>query len=103
MFIPFPWGRKRFNLPGVLNAVPKEVLTLTDETCINAGSVCQLLAPGCSLLWFEALHRRLGLYPNFGEFKRAIQRCITFAPFECCDELESLLTWNFQSFEKSKS
>jgi hypothetical protein len=43
LFIPSPSGRKRFNVPGALNAVSKEVITLTNETCINAQSVCQLL------------------------------------------------------------
>lgn len=42
------------------------------------------------------------LYPNFAQFKRAIQRCITFAPYEYGDELESWMGWNFQSFQKMK-
>ena len=40
------------------------------------------------------------LYPDFDEFKAAINRCITFAPYEYPDELESLLTLKFQSFKK---
>jgi transposase len=43
IFIPSPSGRKRFNVIGALNAVSKEILTLTNETYINAQSVCQLL------------------------------------------------------------
>jgi hypothetical protein len=27
-------------------------------------------------------------------------RCITTAPYKYADELESLLTWNFQSFKE---
>lgn len=43
LFIPSPSGRKRFNVLGALNAVTKEVLTITNDTYINAQSVCQLL------------------------------------------------------------
>jgi len=43
LFIPSPSGRKRFNVLGALNAVSKEVLTITNETYINAQSVCRLL------------------------------------------------------------
>jgi transposase len=43
LFIPSPSGRKRFNVLGALNAVTKEVHTLTNETYINAQSVCELL------------------------------------------------------------
>jgi transposase len=149
MFIPSPSGRKRFNVLGVLNAVSKEVLTLTNETYINAQSVCQLLLQvvqyygskpitivldnaryqrcalvqafaadlGIELLFLPSYSPQLNLierywrflrnkclyskfYLNFGEFKGAIQRCITIAPYEYCDELESLLSWNFQSFQK---
>jgi transposase len=44
LFIASPSGRKRFNVLGVLNAVTKEVLTITNETYINSESVCLLLA-----------------------------------------------------------
>ena len=43
LFIPSPSGRKRFNVLGALNAVSKKVLTITNETYINAQSVCELL------------------------------------------------------------
>lgn len=39
-------------------------------------------------------------YTNFNKFKAAIERCITFSFYEYPAELESLLTWNFQSFKK---
>ena len=39
-----PSGRKRFNVLAALEAVTKEIITVTNETYINAESVCQLLA-----------------------------------------------------------
>jgi transposase len=44
LFMPSPSGRKRFNVLGAINAVTKEVLTVTNETYINAESVCLLLS-----------------------------------------------------------
>ena len=43
IFIPSPSGRKRFNVLGAINAVTQEVITVTNETYINAISVCELL------------------------------------------------------------
>lgn len=42
-FICSPSGRKRFNVLGAVNAVTKEIITVTNETYINAESICQLL------------------------------------------------------------
>ena len=149
MFIPSPSGRKRFNVLGALNAVSKEVLTVTNETYINAQSVCQLLLQiaqyygskpvtvvldnaryqkcalvqgfalelGIELLFLPSYSPQLNLierywrflrkkclyscyYSDFKQFRTAIERCITFALYKYPDELESLLTWNFQSFSK---
>jgi len=36
-------GRKRFNVLGALNAVTHELITVTNDTDINAQSVCELL------------------------------------------------------------
>ncbi len=36
-------GRKRFNVLGALNAITKELVTITNHTYINALSVCELL------------------------------------------------------------
>jgi len=44
LFIASPSGRKRFNVLGALDAVTKEILTVTNETYINSESVCLLLA-----------------------------------------------------------
>lgn len=43
VFIPSPSGRKRFNVLGALDAVTNEIITITNETYVNAVSVCQLL------------------------------------------------------------
>jgi hypothetical protein len=43
VFIPSPSGRKRFNVLGAINALSLEITTVTNETYINAESVCQLL------------------------------------------------------------
>lgn len=43
VFIKAPSGRKRFNVLGALNAVTHELITVCNETYINAESVCELL------------------------------------------------------------
>lgn len=43
IFIKAPAGRKRFNVLGALNAVTHELITVCNETYINAQSVCGLL------------------------------------------------------------
>lgn len=43
VFIKAPSGRKRFNVLGALNAVTHELITVMNETYINAESVCELL------------------------------------------------------------
>jgi transposase len=42
-FIPAPSGRKRFNVLGALHAITLQVVTITNETYINAEVVAQLL------------------------------------------------------------
>jgi transposase len=44
IFIASPAGRKRFNVLGALNAVTHEIITVTNQTYINAQSVCELLS-----------------------------------------------------------
>ncbi|CDN13661.1 Mobile element protein [Richelia intracellularis] len=43
LFICSPFGRKRFNVLGAVNAVTKKIITITNETYINSESLCQLL------------------------------------------------------------
>lgn len=43
VFVKAPSGRQRFNVLGALNAITHEVFTVTNETYINAETVCELL------------------------------------------------------------
>jgi DDE superfamily endonuclease len=43
LFVRAPSGRKRFNVLGALNAITHEVITVTNDSYINAQSVCALL------------------------------------------------------------
>lgn len=43
IFIKAPSGRQRFNVLGALNAITKQVITVSNDSYINADSVCQLL------------------------------------------------------------
>jgi transposase len=42
-FIRAPAGRQRFNVLGALNAITHELIMVTNDTYINASSVCELL------------------------------------------------------------
>jgi transposase len=148
-FICSPSGRRRFNVLGAINAVTKEIITVTNETYINAESICELLikiadlgltipivlildnaryqkcklvsekaeALGIELCYLPAYSPQLNLierlwkfvrneclyskyYESFADFKAAISTCIGTANTERKEKLDSLLTLNFQSFEK---
>ena len=43
LFIKAPTGRQRFNILAALNALTLELITVTNDSYINADSVCQLL------------------------------------------------------------
>lgn len=43
LFIKAPAGRKRFNVLGALNAITHELISVTNDSYINAQSVCDLL------------------------------------------------------------
>jgi transposase len=43
LFVKAPSGRKRFNVLAALNAITHEVITVTNDSYINALSVCELL------------------------------------------------------------
>lgn len=149
LFIASPSGRQRFNVLGAIDAVTKEIFTVTNETYINAESVCLLLTqiaahyPGmlitivldnakyqkCALVWKHAAALEIELlylpsyspnlnlierlwryvrkeclyakyYPKFDGFKQALVDCIQNAHLQHRDKLETLLAWNFQSFQK---
>lgn len=44
LFIASPSGRQRFNVLGAIDAVSKEIFTITNEAYINTESVCLLLS-----------------------------------------------------------
>jgi transposase len=148
-FICSPSGRKRFNVLGAVNAVTKEIITITNEAYINSETICQLLFKlanlgldtpisivldnakyqKCQLVQDYAKQLNIQLcylpsysphlnlierfwkfirneclyskyYPNFADFKTAISNCITTAHTDKKEKLNSLLTFNFQSFKK---
>jgi transposase len=41
--MPTPTGRNRYNVLGALNAMTRELITICNETYINACSICELL------------------------------------------------------------
>jgi transposase len=43
IFIPTSCGRSRYNVLGTINAITHQLITVCNETYINAGSVCELL------------------------------------------------------------
>ncbi len=43
VFIASPSGRKRFNVLGAVNAITKDVITVINESYINAQSICRML------------------------------------------------------------
>ncbi len=42
-FIKSPSGRSRYNVLGALDAITKEIVTITNDNYINAASVCELM------------------------------------------------------------
>jgi transposase len=146
-----PAGRQRFNVLGALHAVTHELITVTNDTYINAQSVCELLrkiaAAGLGvpvtlvldnaryqkcqavstlaatlkieLLYLPSYSPNLNLierfwkftkkkvlyskyYADFLAFKTAISQCIGEAHVKDKEELDSLLTLRFQTFEKAQ-
>jgi transposase len=155
LFIQAPAGRQRFNVLGALDAITHELITVTNDSYINALSVCELLCKlrllypdisitlildnaryqKCKLVWqvadlldidllyLPAYSPNLNLierlwkfvkkkclysiyYENFDLFKKAISECVAHTHDTHKDELDALLTLNFQTFkdvEKVKS
>ena len=151
LFIKAPSGRKRFNVLGALNAITHELITITNDTYINAQSVCDMLWKiarlnlqmpvtlvldnaryqrcvivkelAClldiELLFLPAYSPQLNLierlwkfvkkqclyskyYPEFAVFKNAIIDCLQKTHSTYKQELDSLLTLNFQTFKESQ-
>jgi len=150
-FIKAPPGRQRFNVLGALDAISHEIITITNDTYINAQSVCDMLwklhrlnskvpvtlvldnakyqrckmvqnladklniellflpsySPNLNLierLWKFVKRKSLysKYYPDFSSFKLGIMNCLDQTHSTYKDELDSLLTLNFQTFKKSQ-
>ncbi|MCP4460747.1 MAG: IS630 family transposase [Cytophagales bacterium] len=151
LFIQAPAGRQRFNVLGALDAITHELITVTNDSYINALSVCELLCKlrllypdipitlildnaryqNCKLVWQVAALLDIELlylppyspnlnlierlwkfvkkkclystyYENFDLFKNAISDCISHTHDTYKDELDTLLTLNFQTFNELK-
>lgn len=151
VFIKASAGRQRFNVLGALNACTHEIITVTNDTYIDAASVCDLLRKiaekhldeaitlimdnakyqKCRLVTELALSLKIDIlylppyspnlnlierlwkfvkkeviysnyYDNFRVFKKAISDCISEVHTTYKDEVESLLSLNFQRFNKSQ-
>lgn len=148
LFIPAPAGRQRFNVLGALDALSHELVTITNDTYINAESFCQLLwklralypeipltlildnvkYQKCQLVWNVAALLEIELlylppyspnlnlierlwkfvkkkclyskyYAKFDPFKQAITDCLAHTHDLYQEELDTLLTLNFQTFD----
>ena len=150
LFIKAPAGRQRYNVLGALHATSRQLVTVTNDSYINAHSVVDLLlklaaqftdAPitlvldnaryqrcrlvmhqaaelGIELLFLPPYSPNLNLierlwkfikkkclyseyYEDFQAFKKGIDGCLLKLSGEYQEELASLLTLNFQTFENS--
>jgi transposase len=112
--IPQPAGRQRFNVLGALNAITHELITVTNNTSINADSVCELLRrlgaleldvpitrvldnaryQKCRLV--QALAEALLYLPPYSPNLNLIERLWKFVKRKC---LYSIYYDNFQDFK----
>lgn len=150
LFIKALSRRQRLNVLGALNAITHELITITNETYIDAQSICDLLwkitrlnvmipialvldnaryqkcvvvkelaaqlhieliflppySPNLNLveqLWKfvkkQCLYSKY--YSDFRKFKNTIMDCLQKTHSQYKQELDSLLTPNFQTFNKS--
>jgi transposase len=105
LFIQAPSGRQRFNVLGALNAITHELITVTNDTYINAESVCALFAQlaalnrgipitlildnaryqKCALVMTTAasLHIELCFLPAYSPNLNLIERLWKFVKKEC--------------------
>lgn len=148
LFVRAPSGRQRFNVLGALNAITHELITVTNDSYINAQSVCTLLRElrgflagpitlvldnakyqrcamvqelaavlGIELLFLPPYSPNLNLierlwkytkkiclynrdYTDFAAFSGAIAGFLNTLPQTRAKDLDSLLTLNFQTFDK---
>jgi len=150
IFVKSSAGRKRYNVLGALNAISKDITTITNFTYINSHSICALMDKlkskyvdlpiylimdnaryqknkfvqayadqlGITLVYLPAYSPNLNLierlwkfvkkkalysiyYENFSDFTDAIDQCIENTNGKYKEEINSLLTLNFQSFKNA--
>lgn len=151
VFIKAPSGRQRFNVLGALNANTHELVSVENDSYINAASVCDLLVKlrsihgtekislildnaryqKCKIVFAKAKDLDINLeylpsyspnlnlierlwkfvkkkclnsfyYEKFDEFKTAIKGCLERTHTVYKNELDTLLTHKFQTFDDSK-
>lgn len=121
-----PAGRQRFNVLGALDAITHQLVTVTNDTYINAQSVCQLmqklrhLTPElpivlildnaryqkCELVWLMAHDLKIELLylppysPNLNLRPRGTRRLWKFVKKKC---LYSIYYADFNAFAKAIS
>jgi transposase len=122
LFIKAPSGRKRFNVLGALNAVTHELITVTNDTYINAQSFCDLLwhisrldfgvpitlvldnarYQKCKIVWelAESLNIELLYIPPYSPNLNLIERLWKFVKKKC---LYSKYYSEFKDFKKAIS
>jgi transposase len=148
LFVRAPSGRQRFNVLGALHAITHELLTVTNDSYINAQSVCLLLwklkerfEGPITLVLDNAKYQRCALvqelamildiellflpsyspnlnlierlwkytkagclynryYADFAAFSGAITDFLNSLPYHHAKNLDTLLTLNFQTFDK---
>jgi transposase len=120
LFIKAPAGRKRFNVLGAINAVTHELVTVTNDTYINAQSFCDLLwrisrldikepitlildnarYQKCKLVWelAESLDIELLYIPPYSPNLNLIERLWKFVKKQC---LYSKYYSEFVDFKKA--
>ena len=122
LFIQAPAGRQRFNVLGALDAITHELITVTNDSYINALSVCDLLCKlrllypdipvtlildnaryqKCKLVWQAAdfLDIELLYLPSYSPNLNLIERLWKFVKKQC---LYSTYYENFDLFKKAIS
>lgn len=122
LFIEAPAGRKRFNVLGALDVITHELITITNDTYINALSVCDLLKKlrklypsipitlildnaryqKCQIVWDLAASLNIDLLylPSYSPNLQLIERLWKFVKKTC---LYSKYYADFQTFKNAIS
>lgn len=80
LFVRAASGRQRYNALGAINAVSHELIRVTNDGYINAQTVCELLR-------------------KILDLQETINDCLNRTATDYRDELDTLLSHNFQTFD----